>query len=859
MVLDLEGRITGASEDFLRLLGRTRDQVEGRSFTEVVHPDDVALAFETGRAAVLGDEPTHVEQRYVRGDGQQLWVLVTVRAVRDEQGRAYELCAEVRDVTAERVAEAARARRDDYRSAAPLLDDEGRFQGSLGLVTDTAQRREAEEQRQRLAAIVESTSDAVFGLDEKARIRDANAAAVALTGVRREEILGVALSEVLEPLSSLPPREILRRVLAGEDVPPLDSPVRRPDGRAVEVSASFGPIRDGSGAIVGVSVVARDVTAERDAARRLERLARQQQAVAALGHQALEGTAVEALHHEAVAAVRAVLDAPIVTILEPVEGGDALRLSAAEGVERDLLGLEIDPDVAPRLDALGTDAVLVYPDWEDELRFTRPPIAVELGIRSSVAVIVAGRRAHAFLSAHRHHPWTPDADEIAFLQAVANVLAAARDRADTEEAVRRQALHDPVTGLPNRTLVGDRLVQALERARRRGTTTALCVIDLDKFKAINDTLGHAAGDEVLVTMAGRLTGLVRPVDTVGRFGGDAFVVLCEDVGETDEAAHLAPRLIAALAEPIEIGSEEHVITASAGIAFDTGGTLSAEEMLRNADAAMYRAKERGRGRIEVFGQELLDRTLGRVHMERDLRGALDRGELWLAFQPIVSLVDDRVVGLEALLRWRHPERGDVSPADFIPIAEESGLIGDIGTWVVRQACAHAARWNTAVQVNVSPRQLDDDHLPAVVARALSDTGLPPARLTLEITEGTVMDQGSDPVEVLRALRHLGVHVVLDDFGTGYSSLSRLRGLPIDGLKIDRSFVSDLSEEGSPGELLVGGVIRVCAALGVSVVAEGVETEGQRSHLARLGCLLAQGFLLARPMPPEAVARHLSRR
>ena len=943
VVVDRDGRIVRASETFLGLLGRARKDVEGRSFVDFVHPDDVPVAVATGRAALAGARPTHVEHRYVDRDGLPIWALVTVRAIRDAESGAEELVCEVRDITAERrVAEATRADTEDYRrvveetrdglwvlgpdgttvsasraicdllgyteeemrgrppsdftdaegaeilragidrrragetetydvklvtrdgrtlwtliSAAPLLGDDGGFQGSFGLVTDITQRREADEQRRRLAAIVEASSVAVIGLDAGGAVRDANQAAVELTGVPLDELFGRPLGDVLQPPDRARGDENIRRVLAGEHVPPVATPALRLDGRRLELALSFGPIRDAGGTVTGVSLVVRDVTEERDVRRRLGRLARQQEAVARLGHRALESAAIELLEREACEMVSEVLGAPIVAVLERAEAKQ-LRVRAAHGVPPELVGLLVPPSAGPPLESLSGGESIVISDWETETRFARPGIGVETGIVSSAGVPLAGGATHAMLSAHRRRVWEPSPDELGFLRAVANVLSAARDRAETEEAMRRQALHDPLTGLPNRTLVTDRLAHALERARLRGTTTGLCVLDVDQFKAVNDALGHAAGDELLREMGPRLARVLRPSDTVGRLSSDEFVVICEDVDDAAEAAELAPRLVAAMSDPVTIGGEEHPVTASAGIAFDTAGELTAGELLRNADAAMYRAKERGRGRVEIFGEELLERTIGRLRLERDLRGAIDRGEHWLAFQPIVSLVDDRVVGLEALLRWRHPDRGEVPPGEFIPVAEDSGLIEDLGAWVLRQACDHAARWGTAVQVNVSPRQFDDDHLPGLVERTLAETGLPAGHLTLEITEGTVMDPGSDPVDVLVALRELGVHLVLDDFGTGYSSLHRLRGLPIDGLKIDRSFVEDLSEPGSPSELLVGGVLRVCAALGVGVVAEGVETHAQREQLARLGCLLAQGFLLARPMPADAVARHLSR-
>jgi diguanylate cyclase (GGDEF)-like protein/PAS domain S-box-containing protein len=817
-VLGSDGTTVSVSSAIVEFLGYREEEILGRSPWDFSDEEGAAIAREAIERRARGEQDTY-EMKWVRRDGETVWGLV---------------------------------------SAAPLSDAKDAYQGSLALITDITERRRNQEHRRRLAAIVESSSDAVVGLDRDGRVRDVNAAAITLCGLPWEEIEGRLLAEVLVPPEPSEALRLIEEVLRGTEIPKMQTPVRRHDGAHLDIWVSLAPIHDPGGRVSGVSVVARDVTEERRTQRRLARLARQQEAVATLGRRALEGASIEALEHEAVAVVAEVLGAPYATLLERSAGSDELVARAVHGIPADVVARHpVPPGAMPRAEALTAAQPVHVTDWEEEQRLVRPELTVVLAIRGSHGAVVAGRTSIGVLAAHRTERWDIVPDETSFLQGVANVLSAARERAEAEEEMRHRALHDPLTGLPNRTLVADRLSHALERSRVRGTTTALFLLDLDQFKVINDSLGHEAGDQLLHTVGPRLTRAVRPVDTVGRLGGDEFVVVCEDLAGPEEAAQVASSLVGAFAPPVMLDGEPHVVTASVGIALDTDGTSSASDLLRNADAAMYRAKERGRGKFEVFDEELRERTLERLHLERDLRGALGRGELWLAFQPIVDIARGGVIGVEALLRWSHPERGAISPATFIPIAEESGLIGEIGAWVLREACAQAARWGVGVQVNVSPRQIADATLPSLVRDTLAATGLDASRLTLEITEGTVMDPRSDPVDVLQALGALGLQIVLDDFGTGYSSLSRLRGLPIHGLKIDRSFVADLGRPGSPSELLVGGVIQVCSALGVGVVAEGVETEAQRDHLLRLGCVLAQGFLMARPMPAKAVAQHLS--
>ncbi|MDX6581750.1 MAG: hypothetical protein QOI10_934 [Solirubrobacterales bacterium] len=827
------GYFTRLNPAWEQSLGWTREELMAAPFISFVHPDDVESTTESAIGLATPGSPPAIsfENRYRTKDGAYRSIEWTTVAEADV---LYFVATDVTE-----------------RRAAQTADEEAE---------QLIHRSEALHRT--LTANLPDTS--VFLLDQDLRVLVAEGEAIRrlpwsdedqFRGRKVTELFGEIPDDVVQ-LSI----DSYRAVLAGE---------RRAfeflsAGMTMAVQAV--PVRADDGTVESALVVVRDVTERTNAEQLIARRAQQQKAVAELGHFALQSHDLPGLMAEAASTATATLGVEGAVVFQLGEGGESVSMVAGAGLPEGSLGPRRFPlsDSAEVGYTISTGEPVIVEKMETEARFKPSLEVLELGVVSSLSVPIEGRsRPFGVLNVHTYEPRPFSEDEVDFLTAIATLVAVAVERDREEQATRHAALHDPLTGLPNRTLVLDRLGQALARRRREGVEVSVLMLDLDRFKNINDSLGHAAGDEVLLAVAPRLTDAVRPADTVARLGGDEFVVICPDVDGTRGATEIAKRLASAVNRPLMLNSGEHFFTVSTGITLATSDEDSPDSLLRDVDAAMYRAKERGRGRYELFDDAMRTGVMARVRTETELRRALDRGELTVWYQPVIDLETGRPVSAEALVRWEHPERGLIAPMEFIPVAEETGLIAELGLHVLEQACRQTAAWQRqlgrplGVSVNVSGRQVSNPAFPTQVAEIVERSGLRPGTLALEITETVLMDDEADsPTTVLGALHEHGVTLALDDFGTGYSSLSRLKNFPLDVLKIDRSFVSGV-ETNADDRAIVKATIDMAHAVGLKVVGEGVETTEQGDYLRASGCDQAQGYLYARPQPAQAITEFLA--
>jgi diguanylate cyclase (GGDEF)-like protein len=573
-------------------------------------------------------------------------------------------------------------------------------------------------------------------------------------------------------------------------------------------------------------------------------------------------------------AIQDILDRLVERIVEilPVSGAGVTLIST--GIEPRFVAasdrtalrfeqLQIDLRDGPCQEAYRTGNAVIVADLRNERRFEAfVPRALEEGLGAVFTFPLRhGEAQLGVLDLYREEAGELDPDAMTAAQTLADVVAAylinAQTRSDLLEASVRSyenSLHDPLTGLPNRVLFLERLDHALVRARRSRRMVAVLFADLDRSRSINDTSGQRVGDEVLTVVAGRMVAALRQGDTLGRVSGDEFVILCEELGEASEADIVAHRLHAALRRPFVVSGHEIEITASVGIAFaGQGDSVAPEQILHRADTAMYKAKRRGGSRDEILDVRLEHRRGWQGGLSHDLVEAVSRGQMRIVYQPIVTASEGHITGVEALLRWSHPDRGIVPPAVFIPLAEQAGLITDIGRWVMEMACRDRIRLRDpsradplGLSLNVSVHQLMSPDFATAVGEVLGATSTDPALITLELTESAFIQNAQRASIVLNDLKDLGVSIALDDFGTGFSSLSLLNRFPVDIVKVDRSFIKDLAVDTS-SQAIVSAVIDLSHALGKTVTAEGVETAQQRNELVTLGCDCCQGYHFARPM------------
>jgi diguanylate cyclase (GGDEF)-like protein/PAS domain S-box-containing protein len=756
-------------------------------------------------------------------------------------------------------------------SVSPIYDPGGRVIGASSIQRDMTSAVRARGQLALQAELLDEVDAAVVfldvpGVDMEGVVRYWSGGAQRLYGYTAEEAIGHELVDLILPEESR--AELLRlgcNALAGQPVEgELD--VHDKQGRTFPVYVRARPVSPtaevGPGGVISISV---DISARREAEAAARRHAEGQQEIASLGRLALRGGSLEELFDQAAEMASRVLSGDCAELIECLPDAQGFIVRAAVGWPDGRRGAHVagEARLGPGYAVRSREPLLVE-DWEQERRFVGSRELLARGVRSTVAVLVGDADSpFGVLTVHYTRAGAVPPDCLPFLDALANVLADAIHSRDVQEQIRHQALHDGLTGLPNRTLFLDRVEHALARGERHPQPLAVFFVDLDQFKLVNDSLGHEAGDELLRLIAPRLAGAIRPSDTLARLGGDEFAVLCEQLPSNTTATRIAGQLTSALEKPIVLDGHVHTVSASIGIALGTPES-SAADLLRDADAAMYQAKAAGRGRFELFDNEMHARVLDRVRTESALRTALAKKEIYVHYQPLVSLRSGEVVGAEALARWRHPDWGPVSPAEFIPVAEDSGLIHQLGAQVMHRAARECAAWGedpgfAGIAVNVSIRQLvQPDEVASLVREVIAADGIPPGFLTLEITESVLIKQIDEARNALESLNDLGVRLSLDDFGTGYSSLSYLADLPFDCVKIDRLLIRNIVA--SPqADALAAAIIHMGHALDKQVIAEGVETLEQAARLQELDCDIAQGFYFGKPMAPAMLTALLQDR
>ena len=756
-------------------------------------------------------------------------------------------------------------------SGYPVHDAEGRFQGYRGIAKDITPRQRAREElrasHERFEIVSRATNDVVWDWNLDSDEVWWNDNFQAQFGYAPEEIGAHSdswTSRIHPEDRATVKAKVDAAIATGAKAWSGEYRFRRKDGSYADVYDRGLLMHDAGGRAVRVIGAMMDISERKHAEGRMRVYGERQAAVARFGQFALGRRSVEELYTEAAHALHCEgVDA--VCLLEMYTERREYLVRAARG-EGPHASIGLTGPMAP-------DSV-----WPEILRENAPRIAGRKylaerpldrpwrawlrGMGSAVyAPVRDDDKPIAMLCMYAVQEHAFGAEDARFAEAVSHVLSTALQRQKAEERLARMAQFDALTGLPNRTLLQDRLGQTIVQSRRRQLHAGVLFVDLDRFKLVNDTLGHHQGDALIRQVGQRLLACVRPGDTVGRISGDEFAVVLADMARPDDAALVGQKILEALAVPFDLGGNEAFVTGSIGIAVYPGDGGDAETLLKNADMAMYRAKESARNSYCFFTAEMNQRSVAKVQLNADLRHALERAEFALHYQPKVDLATGALRGLEALLRWNHPARGMVSPLEFVPALEDSGLIIPVGEWVITEACAQIRRWQGAglapvpVAVNLSAKQFLRRDLDGTIQRALAAAGVPAKLLELEITESSLMDNPEEAVRAMNALRTAGLKISVDDFGTGYSSLAYLARFPLSALKIDRAFVQNV-HKGASDAAIVRAVIDMANNLGLQVIAEGVETEAQADFLRRHGCHQAQGYLYSRPLPAGEIAARL---
>jgi diguanylate cyclase (GGDEF)-like protein/PAS domain S-box-containing protein len=708
-----------------------------------------------------------------------------------------------------------------------FTDANGSVAGIVGVIIDlTAEKNAAQalqDKTEEIESILESSPLAIIARDLNSVIRTWNPAAEKLFGWRAEEVIGTSASIVPAHLREVT-RAQRKRAEAGELIQIEETERLHRDGRVIDVSVTVAPVYGARGQVMGTMVIIADITRRK----RAEMALRKNETQLRL---ALESADMATWHW----------DLTEQTLVSSTGFGALFGLApdAAFAGYRDFKRA-VHPDDWRLVHAAVRNAIRHSDDFDLQMRVVWPDATVH------------------WVAADGQVIRDPEGKAVALIGVAMDVT----ERKLSEQRISHMAQHDALTGLPNRLLLRDRIGQAIAQANRNKTQLAVLFLDLDRFKNINDSMGHEAGDKLLQTVARRIVTCLREGDTVSRLGGDEFVIVLPDVGDSVAAATVATKVLEVLGHSFHIQGQDVHAGASIGVAMYPADGADADTLMRNADAAMYYAKDSGRANYQFFTQHLNVAAQQRVTIESELRRGLERGEFTLAYQPVFATGSGELVSMEALLRWNHPERGLVPPGEFIAVAEEAGLIHGLGEWVLDEACAQMKRWHDAghplrVSVNVSAQQLRRKGFHEKLRDILVKHETSPRLLELEITESLIVEDSGEALKTLNLINQLGVRLAVDDFGTGYSGLAYLKRFPIDTVKIDQSFIRDVSDDPDDAAI-VRAIVGMARSLKLSVVAEGVETAEQLAFLRSLGCDLVQGYFLGRPMSPEGMAGLLAK-